>query len=212
MRLMALLFDPRRRAPCRQHAASFVRMVVLNARGLLALSSGPHHNQVTWLDPGLLWLEARCMEGYRDYWVKNAVSGAKNSAGLVRSLAKPPPPGKKLPPTWMETMSNAEGRILTAPPPKKKTWADACITRAPTASLQNELISPVKPRHNINICWRQCGQHFKIDDISLMSAIWYSQCQQKDRERVDWSPGPIPTIGCHIVRIHCQPIYDGIIR
>jgi hypothetical protein len=36
------------------------------------------------------------MEGNRDYWVKNNVSGAENSAGLVQSCAKPPPLGKKL--------------------------------------------------------------------------------------------------------------------
>jgi hypothetical protein len=36
------------------------------------------------------------MEGYRDYWVKNAVSGAKNSAGLVQSRAKPPPPRQEI--------------------------------------------------------------------------------------------------------------------
>jgi hypothetical protein len=35
------------------------------------------------------------MEGYRDYWVKNAVSGAKNSAGFVQSHEKPCPLGKK---------------------------------------------------------------------------------------------------------------------
>jgi hypothetical protein len=37
------------------------------------------------------------MEGYRDYWVKNAVSGAKNATGLVPSRVKPPPSGKKSP-------------------------------------------------------------------------------------------------------------------
>ncbi len=137
--------------PC-HCATSFVRMVVLNARGPPALLSCPHHNQVTWLDLGLLQLEAQCMEGYRDYWVKNAVSGAKNSAGLVRSHAKPPPLGKKLPLTWMETRSNAEGRSLTTPPPSKWTWADICIMRASTAPLRNKLTSPVKPRQNI--CWR----------------------------------------------------------
>jgi hypothetical protein len=34
------------------------------------------------------------MEGYRDYWVKNAVSGAKNSAGFVWSHEKPTPLGE----------------------------------------------------------------------------------------------------------------------
>ncbi len=37
------------------------------------------------------------MDGYKDYFVKKAVSGAKNSAGLVRSRAKPPPSGEKWP-------------------------------------------------------------------------------------------------------------------
>jgi len=44
------------------------------------------------------------MEGY-NYLVKKAVSGAKNSAGLVQSCANPPPLGKKLPLTWVETRS-----------------------------------------------------------------------------------------------------------
>ncbi len=37
------------------------------------------------------------MEEYKDCFVKKAVSGTKNSAGLVRSRAKPPPSGEKLP-------------------------------------------------------------------------------------------------------------------
>jgi hypothetical protein len=58
---------------------------------------------------------------------------------------KPPPSGKKLPPTWVETRSKAEGSSLTAPPPSRRTWADAFIMRAPTVPSWNKLTSPVKP-------------------------------------------------------------------
>jgi hypothetical protein len=41
------------------------------------LNSTKTSSQVTRLDQGLLLLEARCMEGYRDYWMKIVVGSAK---------------------------------------------------------------------------------------------------------------------------------------
>ena len=57
------------------------------------------------------------MEGY-NYQVKKAASGAKNSAGLLRSRAKPPPLGKKLPRTWVETRSTLRGGVDSTPTTK----------------------------------------------------------------------------------------------
>jgi hypothetical protein len=59
------------------------------------------------------------VEGYKDYYVKKAVSGTKNSAGLVRSRAKPPPSGKK----WPAGKRVGSGQLL-----KKATELGAAAT------------------------------------------------------------------------------------